>query len=325
MEDHQRHLRSLCRVCAGKLGRVSYSCTDCATEQGSSTSHSKLLRLCLGCNIELDDPQIHPPRFCNSCYLSMKRVRESKENGTVNRTSLKLFEWSMHQVEGCTTCELVQQRRRGGRPPKKPKIPKLCPTLLAQHIRAIAGAQHRCSLPLETSRFFPPAASTHLSIDDFVCKHCKNVVNGPVELPCKENICSECCIDLLRSNINDLTCLCCKQQHPLTPPTFQAPSPLTAKLLNQLVIRCDRRLCTKTVHLQDLKEHIESGCSSKCTTAASATLTVEQILDQPIGIPPTRVEVETAGYLVRKIIQQTRDPSISLPTGGCVRENTLFT
>ena len=56
-------------------------------EKISDISYALLLTD-LHLEVESDDPDIHPPKFCNSCYLAMQRMRKSLDEGKVYRTSL---------------------------------------------------------------------------------------------------------------------------------------------------------------------------------------------------------------------------------------------
>ena len=62
------------------------------------------------------------------------------------------------------------------------------------------------------------------SFDDFVCRSCvTSILDEPVELPCKNMICSSCCFDHLKNNINSFCCT--RQNHPLTISSFGKPTP----------------------------------------------------------------------------------------------------
>ncbi len=208
---------------------------------------------------------------------------------------------------------MAAERKCGGRPAKRKNILG-CSRVLQEHVKSVAG-KSRYSDPLTIDRVFPP--SHGLSIEDFTCKICGNVYNQPIELPCKEVMCYECCLSRMRSNAVTMPCPSCSDGHPYRTSTFQAPSPVIVKLIDQLILRCNR--CTAAVQLQDLQEHLDGGCKSSSITHS---LTVEQILSQPMDIPPTRIELETAGHLVRKLLLQTTDNSFSVPTGGCVSIRT---
>lgn len=124
METHEKLLGSLCRICTKKIGRVSYDSKTPSTK-GSKIS---LIEDCFECQLT-DNPSIHPPRFCNSCYLTMGRMRKAKIDGRIYRTSLTLQTWTEHKDDNCTTCVMVSMRKAGGRP-KSTKNILSCPTEL---------------------------------------------------------------------------------------------------------------------------------------------------------------------------------------------------
>ena len=83
MDQHRKSLESLCRICTKKLGRASYSSQ---TPAGKGNNKS-MIEQCFECEVT-EDPDIYPPRFCNLCYLTMRRVMKAQVDGTVYRTSL---------------------------------------------------------------------------------------------------------------------------------------------------------------------------------------------------------------------------------------------
>ena len=307
MENHKKWLESLCRICTKRLGRVSYSLETPAEKKNNKI----LIQECFDCPIPTN-PDIHPSRYCNSCYCTMKRMWMAKKNGRVYRTSLTLSCWEEHQDSDCVTCGMMQGRKLGGRP-KTTKSICGCPGNLVDHIRSVAGTKYRCSDPLTISRFIPETA---VCMEELVCKSCNNIIDEPVELPCKHTLCCACCFQLLRSNSSIISCPRCNQGHSIVAQSFQSPPPLMDKLLKKLVVRCEREKCMKFIHLSDLKSHLES----KCTLYAHSVqhfITLDQVLQQPADIPPTQIEMETAGHVVRKILSQSQTP-FSLPTGGHV-------
>lgn len=101
MEEHIKCLQVVCRICTQKLGRVSYPCTP-SGEGGESP---------LFVSNRSDDINIHPPRYCNTCYLTLGRMKKARKEGKVYRTSLTVnphvYVWSAHTEVGCTTCAMV--------------------------------------------------------------------------------------------------------------------------------------------------------------------------------------------------------------------------
>ena len=304
MDLHMKRLQTLCRICSRKLGKVSYSTTSALMSEFFQGNHTSS-----------DNPAVHPPRFCNSCYLTMRQTMKARKDGSVHRTSLTLHSWIEHQDEGCSTCDMVVARSVGGRPKKKKNIPS-CPPGLTQHIQVVAGPRYRYSVPLTTDRFLShPAGGLGLCTADVTCSCCNNIVDQAVELACKHLLCCTCCLKLLTTNHDCIPCPHCKQKHPQVVASIQAPPPLVVKFLQQLLVRCDRVECTEAVYLKDLQAHLDSRRCKKRTNVGPVLTPMEQ----PTSAPPTRAEMETAGLVVRKILQsQPQGQVISLPTGGCV-------
>ena len=130
----------LCHVCTKRLGRVSYDCRPTpATGEGKDKCISCALLLTdLHHEVESDDPDIHPPKFCNSCYLTMQCTRKSLDEGKVYQTSLVGHVWSVHSKHVCETCDMVNKRKVGGRPKRKQNIAR-CPKVITEHIRIVSG------------------------------------------------------------------------------------------------------------------------------------------------------------------------------------------
>ena len=310
MENHTKNLQDLCRICTKKLGRVSYSTTKPA-EKGSKVS---LIEDCFCCQLT-DKTDTHPPRFCNPCYLTMCRMRKARRDGTVYRTSLTLCTWTEHQNGNCNTCKMVEERKFGGRP-KVVKNIQACPTHLTDHIQSVSGPRYRCTNPLTPDRFLTGGT---VCIDDIVCKSCDNILDEPIELPCTHLLCRLCCFHLLASHPHSFPCPHCEHTHELSVASFRAPAALVDRLLRQLVVRCDREKCKKVVHLCDLKAHLDSKCVLYATTIRQS-ITLDHILQQPVDAPPTQIEMETAGHIIRKILAQSPAPAFNIPSSHHVSE-----
>ena len=85
---------------------------------------------------------------------------------------------------------------------------------------------------------------------------------------------------------------------------FQAVSPVVMKLLSNPQLWSTVKFQTAP----SLGKHIESGYKEMVADVAS-TLTVEQVLEQPLAVPPTSLEKRAAGYLICKcwtwVVSQT--------------------
>ena len=153
-------------------------------------------------------------------------------------------------------------------------------------------------------------------MEDMLCKNCSNILDEAVELPCKHCICLSCTIGLLEANLQSIPCPDCEKLHNIATTSFSTPSPLTLKVLGQLVVRCERNDCNKAVYLKDLLVHLASNCTAE-THNIRHSVTLDQILDQSTDAPPTQLEMETAGHVICRKVLQSQSP-FNLPTGGCV-------
>ena len=87
---HKEKLDSHCRICSGKLGRVSYNCCK----------YQQLLLDCLAVDVEGDKSDIHPPKFCNTCYAKLKKMQAALDSGREYRSSQEPVTWAQHSEMG---------------------------------------------------------------------------------------------------------------------------------------------------------------------------------------------------------------------------------
>ena len=111
MENHLKRLESLCSICTKRLGRVS---RPTATQHLLRKLTTLYIEECFGSKIR-DNPATYPPQFCNPCYLTMRRIKKARQDGSVYRTSLTLHPWTVHIDGDCMTCDMVEKRKTGGR------------------------------------------------------------------------------------------------------------------------------------------------------------------------------------------------------------------
>jgi hypothetical protein len=288
---HKSYLRERCRVCLQTLGRVHYSC--------KGEMCKPLFSHCLGIDTNLDRENVHPPSTCNNCYAKMKKI----EAGTVSSTLIP-FPFMEHSTR-CALCKHCEKQSKGGRPRKVIKIPQST----FHHLQESAGPKVACAqLSLSIDRFFQPPTGS-VSLEDLQCPFCQFIANQPVELPCKTTMCMNCLLWVSHRGDN---CLSCGAEHDLG--SAVSVSPIFNKLLLKLVLRC---ICDKPVQLENLNLHIASSCKGHVVDASQG-LTVQQLLQQPLNTQIISLEERTAGHLVRKMLLQAENNTITLPTGGHV-------
>ena len=104
LESHIRHLNVLCRICGEKLSKQKARCEN----SHSVAEHSDLLSKNFGLNVEKDESEVHPTRFCNKCYISTSDSHKTCESVT----------WETHTEDCCKTCNSAKKIEKGGRPKK---------------------------------------------------------------------------------------------------------------------------------------------------------------------------------------------------------------
>lgn len=321
-EYHQSELHKYCRVCAKKIKGHKHKC-----------SSSDSLLEPFGVDVANDNIEIHPLYYCHSCHGIAKRL-ESGKAGT--ESILQGYIWSVHVEGHCEVCNTLSPLRKGGRPKKDTKK-RGRPTKesnkgIANAIIRNAPKSWRASQPLCLPRFLPPA--TNLSLADFQCVLCHCIVDQPVETPCRKLICATCISERVRgADLSDMPCPCCKLSHKITSSTFPPASEVVLKVLEALLLNCDKPLCTAVVGLKHLKDHVDSGCQNVATTFSPSKLTIGQILSRPLQSPPTVVEQKAAANVVQRLMrtscapatQTSSSPVVKLSTDGTVSSNCTHT
>ena len=115
-------------------------------------------------------------------------------------------QWQAHS-EYCPICSSCREQRKGGRPSKKSQKKRTAaasdtmPSLqnVIDHIKQTAppsfclNVSTQSLLPSEFSQPAPP-----LTIELFLCPICKQVINAPVELPCKQLCCAQGAVEAIK-------------------------------------------------------------------------------------------------------------------------------
>ena len=191
---------------------------------------------------------------------------------------------------------------------------------------------YKVSCPLSPSRFLP---SSTVSLVDLQCSLCSNIVDQPVQTPCRKLACSVCIASLLRTcELDHFPCPSCKEFHEINKASFPEATDVVMNVLGDLLLTCDKPLCTEVVALKNLRKHAVSGCSHETPTFSPSKLTVGQIISRPLTSPPTTAERKAATSVVKRLISTSTDdgqPSapcssrnvVRLPTAGQVRTYTI--
>ena len=68
------------------------------------TLHMAMLKSTFEVDVASDQPEVHPPFFCNSCYAAVKRHSTAASKGIPYCHSIEVFTWEKHQEEECAVC-----------------------------------------------------------------------------------------------------------------------------------------------------------------------------------------------------------------------------
>lgn len=224
---HSAWLQNNCRVCGGRLSksRVSY-----ATVQNQSKLQA------IGISVEYDKKEVHPLRFCHSCYNVCTRTVNASKNGKDYTPKLTKFQWIEHTADDCTVCDHFGGDSRG-RKAKKTSTGRPSDQLL-DLIRTIKERSPPSLIPDFEVR---ERLSHHSSTDeDLKCPLCHLVLDRPLLLTtCNKLVCLTCCVGYMYQHA-DLSCPCCGTGHILDASRIIPAPPVILKLLRGMEITCER-------------------------------------------------------------------------------------
>ena len=231
---------------------------------------------------------ISPDSFCNSCYLTSKRV--SPTSSSTRPTII----WTKHNDSHCEVCDV---KCKGGRHKKSTSSGR--PTLLTQHIRSVV-----CH--------FPPFSLHQITDQTYsnsvTCIICNFAIHNPVEvLPCKTMVCCTCLLSNLDQKLDKFQCPGCSDYHDTVVSSFTKLSPVAEHMINNMLLNCEE--CHKPVKLQDLNK----GCFHHDTGSV--------IIDSrklSLGAQPTTAEKQVATNIVTRLLHNSDSALVTLPTGGRV-------
>ncbi len=201
--------------------KVSY---DCHSSQNQMKLES------IGVSVKNDRKNVHPSKFCHSCYNVCTRSIKARTDGKDYTPRLSKFEWVEHTEGDCTVCTHFGEVKRGrkpkktssGRPPQKV-------------VDLVASIRERSppSLLLDRERL----VECH---SDLKCPLCQLVVDRPLLLTtCNKLACLTCCVSYIYQH-TDLSCPICGLAHILDKSTIIPAPPAILILLQSLRILCER-------------------------------------------------------------------------------------
>ena len=283
MDDkHTELLTKHCRICANKLGRVAYN----------SVKYSTLLEEAFDVSVAKDQPEVHPAKFCNRCYLTAQRVSKSNQENKYTETSCRSFEWTRNSDENCNFCSTVEDKQLGGRPNKRRSGGR--PSLIIQHVKAVAGKRLNEGNKLNPELFVEPES---VDISNLLCCVCNKVVDCPLEVSCGHLISLDCCITSIRDR-TEFCCPSCDCNSSVDVASFTRVTPVVQQLLEGLQLHCP--VCHQLTHLGKLTQHQESSCKTHILHTHEPTA----LISQPASTPPTALERRAAAGILQRIMAQ---------------------
>ncbi len=304
---HKEQIDSQCRICSKRLQKSKYS-RECS-------KFSDLLNKAYDIEYDSKD-EVCPKCFCAACYQRAKRICAAKDKGNHYESSVQVANWTPHSTDNCSTCDLINRQCQGGRPRKEQKK-RGRPGAASTHmywrtINSLGVQTFRATMPLTPSRFHTSSA---MSIQDFQCPVCYNILDCPVQVSCGALLCGSCLVTCVEGNPDQ--CPCCGGDHNISPDSLRAPPDVVTKMLGSLAVECERPGCHCVVRLECLAKHIQQNCSH--TTPLQRDATIGEVLSQAPDTPTTHLEKQVASKIVQRMLSETRDEAaIQLPTRGQV-------
>ena len=316
MEEHRKGLDKHCRVCGKPLHRFKCKrkCSD----------YRDLLRQAYNIECLDDNPNIHPSQFCPPCFQRAGRICDAKAKQVSYESSISPFSWRIHAENSCAICKMFNQQSVGGRPRKERKNrghPGSSSTrTLWKHLDTIAPASFQVVQPLTPSRF--QAIGPNISLVDFQCPCCTNILNRPIQLSsCGKMVCADCLVACMQGGSD--VCPGCRNHHEFGVKNVQSPPEFVVKLIGGLYVRCEAPTCQQYVQMQDLANHLASGCQQQHQLPPEPT--VGQLLSQSPHTPTTAIERRVATSLVKRMLAESPEGNIvELATGGQVMHAFVF-
>ena len=121
-------------------------------------------------------------------------------------------------------------------------------------------------------------------------------------------------MDCLVAHMKAGVCPGCSSHHEHRIDSVQSPPEVVVKLMGGLYIRCEGPACQQYVQLQNLADHLASGCQQHLHLTQ-----VGQLFSQSPHTPTTAIERRVVTSLVKCMLAESPEEKIvGLVTGGQV-------
>ena len=155
---------------------------------------------------------------------------------------------------------------------------------------------------------------------DLSCPICLAVLERPLQLACGNITCCDCCHKWIQScSTSPAPCPCCYDHH-LDITTIRPPPPVVVSLVSSLLVICSKG-CGRLVRADNYTRHLESKCTGyhQLQVNSASKVTLQDVLSKPTQSPPTPAEKAAAEHLVRRLLNDSQQPVLTVPTRGQVR------
>ena len=151
-------------------------------------------------------------------------------------------------------------------------------------------------------------------VANLLCPICCDTLKQPIKLACGRLVCAHCCCRWIVSP--KPTCPGC-YTHELDNLTIGLPSAVVYELLGALKLVCGT--CKQKTTAAQLKQHKASQCKGHYEVPSPSQISAQEILARPVTAPTQPVERRLAEHLVRRLMTESEDKVVRIPTRGKVR------
>ena len=149
---------------------------------------------------------------------------------------------------------------------------------------------------------------------NLLCPLCCGVLSQPVELACGNLVCANCCCKWIEVS-GDVSCPCC-YHHQLDNLTVGLPSAVVYDLLGAMKLSCSS--CHQITTAQQYRVHRDSDCRGHYEVSSPSRVSARDILQRPATAPTLPVERKVAEHLVKRLMLESEDTVVRIPTRGQV-------
>ena len=178
-----------------------------------------------------------------------------------------------------------------------------------KHLNTIAPTGFQVVQP---SQFH--TAASNISLADFQCPSCTNILNRPIQLTlCGKMVCMGCFVAHMKGGSG--VCPGCSSHHEHGIDNVQSPPEVVVKLIGRLYTSGVRALLASNTC--SCRISLASGCRQHLQLPPDPT--VGQLLSQSPHTPTTAIERRVATSLVKRMLAESPEENIvELVTGGQV-------